>query len=244
MPNETTVSKDDVPVVRMLKTLLELLAHLLSAHVTGKVKRVGQNAAATIARTKTFLPALREKDHQVKPTIQPRMYCGDTVNKGEKNRVSCRDGRRRKNKVSMCCWRSRMHRGMQLPQLRKYFSNWGGVSATLSTGRKRRRETISSYKRKRGSEFTASQNDPVTSGPWRLLETLCLVVCKELLVINELPRSSLNFSNLYNVIAESDKVKELSLTIARKTTAQVAAKIAHLSEQNNYWATILNFKFL
>jgi len=106
-----------------------------------------------------------------------------------------------------------MHRGMQLPQLRKYFSNWGGVSATLSTGRKRRRETISSYKRKRGSEFTASQNDPVTSGPWRLLETLCLVVCKELLVINELPRSSLNFSNLYNVIAESDKVKELSLTI-------------------------------
>ena len=110
----------------------------------------------------------------------------------------------------------------------------GGVSATLSTGRKRRRETISSYKRKRGSEFTASQNDPVTSGPWRLLETLCLVVCKELLVINELPRSSLNFSNLYNVIAESDKVKELSLTIARKTTAQVAAKIAHLSEQNNY----------
>ena len=62
------MSKDDVPVVRMLKTLLEFLARLLSAHATGRVKRVGQNAAATIARTKTFLPARREKDHQVKPT--------------------------------------------------------------------------------------------------------------------------------------------------------------------------------
>ena len=80
----------------------------------------------------------------------------------------------------------------------------------------------------------ASQNAPVSSGPWRLLETLCLVVCKELLVINKLPRNSLNFSNLYNFIAESEKVKDLSLTIARKTTPQVAAKVAHLLEQNNY----------
>lgn len=158
--------------------------------------------------------------------------CGNTVNKGDKNRVTCRDGIRKTKCPCVaegvgCTEPCNCHNCGNIFQT-------GGVSATLSTGRKRRRETISSYKRKRASEFTASQNDPVTSGPWRLLETLCLVVCKELLVINELPRSSLNFSNLYNVIAESDKVKELSLTILRKTTAQVAAKIAHLSEQNNY----------
>ena len=70
-------------------------------------------------------------------------------------------------------------------------------------------------------------------GPWRLLETLCLVVCKEILLIRELPRNSSNFSTLYNFVAESDKVKEMSLTIERKSTAQVAAKIAHLSEHSN-----------
>ena len=78
------------------------------------------------------------------------------------------------------------------------------------------------------------QKAPVTSGPWRLLETLCLVVCKEILFIRELPRNSSNFLTLYNFVAESDKVKEMSLTIGRKSTAQVAAKIAHLSEHNNY----------
>ena len=77
------------------------------------------------------------------------------------------------------------------------------------------------------------QKAPVTSGPWRLLEALCLVVCKEILFIRELPRNSSNFSTLYNFVAESDKVKEMSSTIERKSTAQVAAKIAHLSEHNN-----------
>lgn len=75
-----------------------------------------------------------------------------------------------------------------------------------------------------------SEHASVTSGPWSLLETLCLVVCKELLVLNALTVNSSNLSSLYNFVAVSDKVNELSLIIARKTTAQVAAKISFQSE--------------
>ena len=112
-----------------------------------------------------------------------------------------------------------------MPQLRKY-DQTGGVSTALGTGRKRR-ETVSSYKRKCGTEFLTSQNVSVAQGPWRLMETLCLIVCKELLVFNELPFNSLNVATLYNFVAESDKLEELS---ARKSTTQVAVKIKHLTK--------------
>ena len=57
------------------------------------------------------------------------------------------------------------------------------------------------------------------------METLCLIVFKELLVFN-----SVNVATLYNFAAESDKLEELSLIMVRKSTAQVAAKIKHLTE--------------
>ena len=75
-----------------------------------------------------------------------------------------------------------------------------------------------------------SENASVTSGPWSLLETLCLVVGKELLILNALTVNSSNLSTLYNFVAQSDKVKELSFIIARKTTAQVAVKISFQSK--------------
>lgn len=62
------------------------------------------------------------------------------------------------------------------------------------------------------------------------METLCLIVCKERLVFNELPINSLNVATLYNVVAESNKLEELSLIIARKSAAQVAAQIKHLNK--------------
>ena len=62
------------------------------------------------------------------------------------------------------------------------------------------------------------------------METLCLIVFKELLVFNELPINSVNVATLYNFAAESDKLEELSLIMVRKSTAQVAAKIKHLTE--------------
>ena len=85
-----------------------------------------------------------------------------------------------------------------------------------------------------------SENASLTSWPWRLLETLCLVVCKELLVLNALSVNSSNLSSLYNFVAECDKVKELSFIIARKTTAQVAAKISFQSEHAKPDLLLLN----
>ena len=41
-------------------------------------------------------------------------------------------------------------------------------------------------------------------------------------MFNELPINSLNVATLYNFVAASDKLEELS---ARKSTAQVSAKI-------------------
>lgn len=46
-------------------------------------------------------------------------------------------------------------------------------------------------------------------------------------MFNELPINSLNVATLYNFVAVSDKLEELS---ARKSTAQVSAKIKHLTK--------------
>ena len=62
------------------------------------------------------------------------------------------------------------------------------------------------------------------------METLCLIVCEELLMFNELQINSVSVATLYNFAAESDKLEELSLIMARKSTAQVAAKIKHLTK--------------
>ena len=143
--------------------------------------------------------------------------CGKSLNKEDQDRVSCKDGKR---KTKCPC----ATEGIGCTEKCKCRNcgntiQTGGVSTALGTGRKRRRETVSSYKRKCGTEFLTCQNVPVTQGPWRLMETLCLIVCKELLAFNELPINSLNVATLYNFVAESDKLEELSLIIARKSTA-------------------------
>ena len=94
------------------------------------------------------------------------------------------------------------------------FFQTGGISVTPLSERKRRRETVSSYSRKFGKKFLSAESAPLKSGPWRILETLCLIVCHEVLVVNGLPNNSINFASLYNFVAESNETKELSLPIA------------------------------
>ena len=144
--------------------------------------------------------------------------CGINSKKEDTDRVSCKDGKRKRS-VHV------LRRVSDAPKSANAATaeitiQTGGVSTVLGTGRKRRRETVSSYKRKCGTECLTGQIFPVTQGPWRLMETLCLIVFKELLVFNELPINSVNVGTLYN----------LSLIIARKSTAQVGAKIKHLTK--------------
>lgn len=154
--------------------------------------------------------------------------CGNNITKSDKTRVSCKDGKR-KTKCPCVAEGAGCTVNCKCKNCGNIYQT-GGVSANPNKGKKRRTETLSSYKRKPGIEFMESENASVTSGAWSILETLCLVVCKELLILSALTVNSSNLSTLYNFVAESDKVKELSFIIARKTTAQVAAKISFQSK--------------
>ena len=77
-----------------------------------------------------------------------------------------------------------------------------------------------------------SEKAPVDLGPWRVLETLCLIVCRDVLVINTIATTSTNLKVLYNYVAQSKSVKAMSLAMAAKSTAQVAAKMKHLNEHH------------
>ena len=48
--------------------------------------------------------------------------------------------------------------------------------------KRRNRATVSPYKRKKGSKFMIGQNVEVDCGPWRNMETLCLMVCQDVLL--------------------------------------------------------------
>ena len=77
-----------------------------------------------------------------------------------------------------------------------------------------------------------SEKAPVDLGPWRVLETLCLIVCRDVLVINTIATTSANLKVLYNYVAQSKSVKAMSLAMAAKSTAQIAAKMKHLNERH------------
>ena len=77
-----------------------------------------------------------------------------------------------------------------------------------------------------------SEKAPVDLGPWRVLETLCLIICRDGLVINTISTTSTNLKVLYNYVAQSKSVKAMSLAMAAKSTAQVAAKMKHLNEHH------------
>ena len=55
-----------------------------------------------------------------------------------------------------------------------------------------------------------SEKAPVDLGPWRVLEMLCLIVCRDVLVINTIATTSNNLKVLYNYVAQSKGVKAMS----------------------------------
>jgi hypothetical protein len=110
----------------------------------------------------------------------------------------------------------------------------GGILKTVNQEKiKRRREAVSPYKRKKGKDFMNLTGAVVKEGPWGMLEILCLLVCHEVIQSNNLPINSLNCGKLYRCVAESKKVQDMELTIGTKSTAQVAAKMAHLRKHES-----------
>ena len=92
--------------------------------------------------------------------------------------------------------------------------------------KKRNRVTVSPYKREKGSLLMIGQNAEVDYGPWRNIETPCLMVCRDVLLSQGISINSNNLHDLYDFV--SPAVGDMSLNIAAKSTAQIAAKIAHL----------------
>lgn len=161
--------------------------------------------------------------------------CGSASKLKNPNLISCRDGKRKTKCPCLagsfgCTDNCRCYNCGNIFQV-------GGISAAIpNQERKRRnRETVSPYKRRKGADFMELQRAAITSGPWRVLETLCLLVCREVLLFNHLPVNSSTLAQLYNYVAQSHTLREMSLGIATKSTAQIASKYAHLSKQHQQW---------
>ena len=104
--------------------------------------------------------------------------------------------------------------------------------------RKRKRELVSPYKRKKGKEFMEDQKASISSGTWRNLETFCLIVCWEVLLSHSISENPGNLKLLYNFVAQLDSVKAMLLPISVKSTSQIAAKIAYLSKFHDIWKSL------
>ena len=138
---------------------------------------------------------------------------------------SCRDGSR---KSRFPC----VARGIGCTNLCKCINCANIIQARVAQvtpmkQRKRKRELVSPYKRKKGKEFMEDQKASISSGTWRNLETFCLIVCREVLLSHSISENPGNFKLLYNFVAQSDSVKAMLPPISVKSTSQIAAKIAY-----------------
>ena len=61
-----------------------------------------------------------------------------------------------------------------------------------------------------------SEGAAVNAGSWTIQETLCLIICKEVLFYCSLPTITCNIVTLYRFEAESRAVKEMSPWVSGK----------------------------
>lgn len=67
------------------------------------------------------------------------------------------------------------------------------------------------------------QNAEVDCGPWRNIQMLCLMVYQDVLLSQGLSSNSKNLHDLYNFVAKSPAIMDMSLRIVAKFTAQIVA---------------------
>jgi len=77
-----------------------------------------------------------------------------------------------------------------------------------------------------------SEKAPVDLGSWQVLETICLIICRDVLVVNTIATNSTNLKVLYNYVVQSESVKAMSLAMPANLTAQVAAKMKYFNEHH------------
>ena len=124
-----------------------------------------------------------DKNTATKETLQiKRCRCG----RGSKSKTDpliqepCRDGRRK----SKCpC----VARGMGCTKICSCLNCANIIQSRIAPTkpkeqRKRKRPTVSPYKRKNGKTFMESENVSFTSGSWKNIEIFCLIICREVLL--------------------------------------------------------------
>jgi len=162
-------------------------------------------------------------------TFQKGCRCGSGRPKTKnENSLSCKDGIR-KTKCPCVAGGNGCTSNCRCLNCGNIFKT-GGIPASPVIPRKRRREAILNYKRQKGSDWMINEGATLSAGPWELMEILCVLVCREMLLRSHLPTVSCNFAQLYTFIADSTESNSMSLGIKRKTTSQVAAKIKHLNK--------------
>lgn len=109
--------------------------------------------------------------------------------------------------VSVCSGWRRMHRSLRMLRLWKHrsSSSWPGKNTETKEA------TVSPYKRKKGSKFMKGQNAEVDCGPWRNIETLCLMLCRNVLQSQELSLNSQTLHAVYDFVAKSPAIMDRSL---------------------------------
>jgi hypothetical protein len=109
-----------------------------------------------------------------------------------------------------------------------------------STPIKRKRTQQETYKRCKGVEYLANNGFDISPGPWTDMETLILSLVLELLTSTELAVSSSNVMELYNFVALSDKVKDMELPIAYKSSKSIIGKRSQLNSKHSVFQSLMD----
>lgn len=167
-----------------------------------------------------------ESGKRLRQQDSPRMYtCGNR----KSAKVACKDNDKRKSRCPCviagagCNENCKCHNCGSIRQSKKPSSACGKEAMT------RVRTTVSPYKRKKGTQFMKEQNVKEKKGPWKLIETLLLIICRDLLKLNNIVINSVTLHALYDFVYNTNLSKNINLPIAAKSTTQIAAKIQSLN---------------
>ena len=168
--------------------------------------------------------------------------CGSS--KKNSSNIFCHDGLLRKSKCP--CLKNNVYcsRRCKCSSCGNKCVDIKGVDASQSqknpTGIKRKRNPPEPYKRCKGVDYLAKEGFEISVGPWSKLETLTLSVAAELIKSTGLTVSPNSIMEIYNFVACSNKVKELALPIAYKSSKQVLGKLSHINSKHSIFQTLVD----
>lgn len=166
---------------------------------------------------------------QIKSTPNRGCHCGITMVKKNPLYMSCKDSSNRKCKCPCVAY------GAGCSDICRCFNCCNVLGRKTSEKKhstsiplKRKRATVSPYKRKTGADFLKSEGSTIKPGSWTEMETTFLLICKDVIESFGLETNVVNMGQLFRYIAQSEKVVDIGLQISSKSNMQIAGKMACL----------------